>query len=75
MPYEQTSTLEIACDNPGCPGNDLDPADRAGWMFVSTEVYGEATQWHVYCCADCAGADAPASFATPEELKLKPPPL
>lgn len=58
MPVEQTTTLAIACDNPACPGNDLDPADRAGWTFVTTEVYGEPTVQHVYCCAACAGTVA-----------------
>lgn len=55
MPVEQTTTVSITCDNQACPGNDLDPADRVGWTFVTTEVYGQPTEQHVYCCADCAG--------------------
>lgn len=55
MPVDQEVTLNITCDNAACPGNNLDTADRTGWTFVSTEVYGEPTQQHVYCCADCAG--------------------
>jgi hypothetical protein len=55
MPVEQTTTLVITCDNPACPGHDLDPADRAGWTFVHAEVYGAPGVELVYCCADCAG--------------------
>ena len=55
MPVDQTVTLAISCDNSACPGNSLDPTDRTGWTFVNTEVYGEPTQQHVYCCAECAG--------------------
>jgi hypothetical protein len=55
MPVEQETVLSITCDNPACPGNSLDASDRMGWTFVNTEVYGESTQQHVYCCADCAG--------------------
>lgn len=58
MPYEETTTLTIACDNPGCPGNSLNPADRTGWLYVSSEVYAEGPQTqHVYCCTACASAD------------------
>jgi hypothetical protein len=54
MPVDQETTLVITCDNPACPGNDLDPADRTGWTFISAEVYGQPTQSYVYCSADCA---------------------
>ena len=56
MPTEQTTVVNIACDNPGCPGNQLDPHDRLGWTFVTSEVYGEPSAQNVYCCATCAGA-------------------
>jgi len=59
MPVETTETLTISCDNPNCPGNTLDPAVRNGWLFVTSEVYGEPTQQNVFCCADCS-----ATFAT-----------
>lgn len=55
MTVVQDTVLTISCDNPACPGTNLDTGDRAGWTFVTTEVYGEATQQHVYCGADCAG--------------------
>lgn len=54
-PVETLTVTKITCDNPQCPGNELDPAERTGWTFVTTEVYGEATEQHVYCCAMCAG--------------------
>lgn len=60
MPVDQTTTTNITCDNPDCPGNDLDPADRMGWTFTSVEVYGEPTAPpKVFCSADCA-----ATFTT-----------
>ena len=65
MPVDETTTLAISCDNSACPGNSLDPADRAGWLFVTSEVYGDATQSHVFCCSECAGAAGTAGvFAT-----------
>jgi hypothetical protein len=53
MPVDQENVVNIVCDNPNCPGNTLDPTDRTGWTFVTTEVYGEPTQSHVYCSVDC----------------------
>jgi hypothetical protein len=55
MPVEQTTTINITCDNANCPGNALDPTDRIGWTFVNTEVYGQPGTQYVYCCAMCAG--------------------
>lgn len=55
VPVNQSTTLDIVCDNPDCPGNDLPTDDRNGWTFVTTEVYGQPGEQHVYCCADCAG--------------------
>lgn len=66
MPVEETSALHITCDNPSCPGNSLDAADRTGWLFVSSEVYGQPTQQHVYCSADCASTDAITAFVPPQ---------
>jgi hypothetical protein len=57
MPVTETVVLQISCDNPACPGNELDETSRVGWTFVSTEVYGAPTNPQgVYCCAECAGA-------------------
>lgn len=55
MPVEETKVLSVTCDNPDCAGNDLPTDDRTGWTFVSTEVYGQPTTQHVYCCPMCAG--------------------
>lgn len=63
MPVEYEQTLKIACDNSDCPGHELAEDDRTGWLFVSSEVYGQPTQQHVYCCAACASNDAD-SFAS-----------
>lgn len=62
MPLEQTTSLDITCDNPECPGNDLDPADRTGWLFINSEVYGEPTKQHVFCSVECVNA---ATATTP----------
>lgn len=69
MPVDQELTLTITCDNPACPGNDLDATDRTGWTFVTSEVYGQPTRHHVYCCAMCAGTvgDALASDESQSE--------
>jgi len=58
MPVDQVTTLHIVCDNPACPGNTLDPTDRTGWFFVTSEVYGQATQTNVFCGRDCAAQAA-----------------
>lgn len=55
MPVVEEIVVDIACDNPACPGNALDSHDRSGWTFISAEVYGEPSAQHVYCCATCAG--------------------
>jgi len=65
MPVETTETLNITCDNQACPGNDLDPADRTGWLFVTAEVYGQPTNQHVFCSAGCVST---ATSASPELL-------
>lgn len=70
MPAEQTTILDITCDNPDCPGNDLDKTDRTGWLFISSEVYGQPTQQHVFCsqeCVNAATAGAPELFAGPKD--------
>lgn len=67
MPIDQEVTVNIVCDNPDCPGNELDPADRMGWFFVSSEIYGQPTKQHVFCCGDCAAGAATSTksdFAT-----------
>ena|SRR5580765_2235419 len=58
MGIEQSQQVTISCDNPDCPGNDLDPNDRKGWFFVNSEIYGDPTQQHVFCCKECASAAA-----------------
>lgn len=73
MPTDTTITLAIACDNPACPGNDLDPTKRDGWLFVTTEVYGEATSSHVVCSYACL-AGASTSVARGELAWPEPPP-
>lgn len=60
MPADQTITLNISCDNPDCPGNDLDSAVRTGWLFISSEVYGEPTAQHVFCSVECVNASTEA---------------
>lgn len=67
MPVEQTITVAIACDNPDCPGNELDPASRTGWLFVTHELYGEepAAQ-SVFCCYGCLGEAGVARQGNPK---------
>jgi hypothetical protein len=53
VPIQIGQVVAIACDNPACPGNDLSPGDRAGWLFVTHEVYGEPVTSSVYCSTSC----------------------
>lgn len=68
----QETNLVIACDNPSCPGlpKGLDPGDRAGWLFVTAEVYGQPVEQHVFCSFACAamGADARAAAPAPGDV-------
>lgn len=79
MPVETTTQTNITCDNPDCPGNDLDPAVRTGWLFISSEFYGSPVNNHVFCCADCAGiaaqnaeVDFPGEPITPTPAPMPP---
>lgn len=72
MPVEEKTVLNITCDNPDCPGNELDATDRTGWMFVSSEVYGEPTRQHVFCSPSCAGTGV--ATLPPEEPEMPTPP-
>lgn len=71
MPLTQETVLNIVCDNAACPGNDLDPADRLGWTFVSTEVYGQPPTQFVYCSAECAGTVGDALTALEAEVEAR----
>lgn len=73
MGVKQSTALNIVCDNPDCPGNDLDPTVRTGWFFISSEFYGQPTQQHVFCsntCASEAATNDDADFGT--EKKVEP---
>jgi hypothetical protein len=72
MPVVETVTLTITCDNPGCPGNTLNPADRRGWTFVNAEIYGGAPVQYVYCSPTCAEAIGGALELLPP-VELPPP--
>lgn len=79
MPVDQETVLNIVCDNPDCPGNELDPKNRQGWIFTSSEVYGETSVvQHVFCSTDCvsaSAANADISFPAGEPIaSIAPPP-
>lgn len=54
MPVTSETVVNIVCDNSACPGNQLDPHDRSGWMFVNREVYGSVSEQFVYCSQACS---------------------
>lgn len=56
MGVKTTDAVVVSCDNPDCPGTDLDPTERTGWLFISSEIYGEPTVQHVFCSKDCLNA-------------------
>jgi len=60
MPVTQIVDLTIVCDNPACPGNQLDPGDRAGWLFVEHAVYGTPPLEAVYCSVACVAGHTTA---------------
>jgi hypothetical protein len=67
VPVQEATVLHIVCDNPACPGHPgLDPADRAGWMFCSFELYGDPTQQWVFGSYECMGQYA-MGLAAPME--------
>lgn len=68
-----TKTVEtITCDNAACPGTSgLDPKDRAGWMFVNAEVYGQPGTQTVFCSSECVSA---AAGSDPSPLSPPDPP-
>lgn len=72
MPVTETTVIHIVCDNPTCPGNTLDPADRFGWTFVNAEVYGGPPVQYAYCSPTCAGTISGALELLPP-VELPPP--
>jgi hypothetical protein len=67
LPITEETVTEITCDNPDCPGTDLDPSKREGWLFVSHEVYGEPSGQHVFCSPSCLSS---ASDSDPAALGM-----
>jgi len=78
-----TTTYVITCDNPNCPGNDLDPASHYGWIQL-TAVVNLDGQFPVmspaafYCSPACAGTieeplaaaeEAREAASNPDELE------
>ena len=55
MPIEYARTVNVTCDNPNCPGHpELVADDLAGWLVISSEVYGEPTnEQTVFGSVDC----------------------
>ena len=60
MPYQVIQTVAIVCDNPACPGNNLDAGDRAGWLFVTHETPPAAPASSVYCSTSCVASHTAA---------------
>lgn len=60
MPATRDNAWNIVCDNPDCPGHELAHDDPAGWLFVSSEVYGEPSTPHVYGSVACVAAHSTA---------------
>lgn len=64
MPVETTVKLKIKCDNPACPGNDLDPTSYEGWIQINAQVMQDngmgmmfpTTQSYIFCSASCVSA-------------------
>lgn len=80
MPLESVSVLSIHCDNPNCPGSELDSEDRSGWFFIITEQFGVRSPMNnvfcsMQCISDFAGAVADGTIELPPPLPPPNPPL
>lgn len=70
MGVTQKTAIKIECDNPNCPGNDLDPKSYDNWIRVTatTQHSTAATKdmpsfpmpitmgEQFFCSASCAGS-------------------
>jgi hypothetical protein len=79
MGLEQTYVVNITCDNPKCKGHDdLDPHDRNGWIFMTSEIYGGGgTVNHVFGNTKCisqAAASIDSKFGSDPALTAPHPP-
>jgi hypothetical protein len=68
MGVDTTTAIEITCDNPDCPNKKnlpegLEADNMAGWLHITSEVYGEQAETHVFCSFKCAAALADARAA------------
>ena len=67
MPLVHTDTIMVTCDNPYCPGNNLNPDKREGWIFITSELYGNQVQSFVFCsdgCVEAAAGNPATNFAS-----------
>lgn len=63
MGIETDTTKTVICDNPNCPGNELDPHSEIGWLFVNIQTFNEAPSGgmlfpvlgpqRIYCSIEC----------------------
>lgn len=58
MPIEESTVLNVVCDNANCPGNQLDPTTKDGWLIINHEVYGDPVMENVFCSYTCLGEAA-----------------
>jgi len=78
-----TTTYEITCDNPNCPGNDLDPTSHDGWIQMSAIIHQFDGTFPVippnnfYCTPSCAGTvdEALTTAIAAHEAAANPPTL
>lgn len=63
-----TVTLEVTCDNPACPGNDLDPTTTDGWLMATAPSYsGEPQPQMIFCSPSCYSIHSNTLLAADEE--------
>jgi hypothetical protein len=65
---DTTNVVKVTCDNPDCPNKKKLPEgltrdDMAGWLLVTSEVYGEPAESNVFCSFSCAAVAADARAA------------
>jgi hypothetical protein len=88
MGVSSTTVLEIICDNPACPGNDLNPESYEGWIQLTAQVtpvapvapegalpsplYFPIQSTAIYCSSSCASSVGAALDAA-EDARNAPP--
>ena len=80
MPVEQTTTANVACDNPDCPNKDnlpdgLTSDELTGWLIVTVEQYAVGSIKNgIFCSWECVVAGGKPEMPQTIPVVPTPPP-